>query len=130
MPNNGVNYAVAQPTFARAMRNIFSIVKGTTTSITTTLNGLNPGDHNYSSGLIVRIIVPHGLGMDQINQMQGTITVTSSSTFIIDINSSTFDDFSIPAVNPGHFYTPAQVIPIGEINSILTQATQNVLPYP
>lgn len=122
-------YAVQFPTFQRAMRNILSITQANPAVITTTFDGINPGDHQYSTGLIVRINIPRGFGMSQINQFSGKITVLSSSTFSLDIDSTNFDPFVVPAENPGHFYTPATVVPVGEDNSILSQATQNVLPY-
>lgn len=123
-------YAVAFPSFQRAMRNILSITQAFNAVITTTYDGINPADHNYSDGLIVRIIVPYGFGMVQINQLQGTVTVINETQFSIDIDTTTFDAFVIPPYNPGHFGTPAQVVPFGEVNEILTMATQNVLPYP
>lgn len=121
-------YAVPNPTFQRAMRNILSISQGTTTIITTTYDGVNPGVHQYMTGLIIRLIIPAGFGMvlrdpDSLYP----ITVLSSSTFSIPLDSSVLDTFVIPSYNPGHFGTPAQVVPVGEVNSILTEATQNIL---
>lgn len=130
IPNTQSYYAVQNPMFQRAMRNILSITQATEALVTTTFDGTTPGDHNYSTGLIVRLVIPHGFGMEQANELYGPITVTSSSTFTIPINTTSFDPFVIPAYNPGHFGTPAQTIPTGEVNEILTEATQNVLPYP
>ena len=127
MPNY---YAVQFPAFQRAMRNILSITQAENAVITTTFDGINPGDHQYQSGLIVRIYVPHNFGMTQIDKLKGTITVLSSSTFSIDIDTTNFDAFIVPSNQPGNNFTPAQVVPVGEINEILTEATQNVLPYP
>jgi hypothetical protein len=126
----GQYYAVVSPTFQRAMRNILSITRANPAVITTTFNGSTAGDHDYSSGLIVRIMIPEGFGMSGINEFLGPITVTSTTTFTIDIDTSTFDAFVVPAVYPGGFGTAAQVIPVGELNDMLTMATQNVLPYP
>ena len=123
-------YAVASPIFQHAMRNILSITQSNPALVTTTLDGIVPGDHQYLTGLIVRLFIPDGFGMVQANQLYGPITVTSSSTFTIPIDTTNFDAFSVPAYNPGHFGTPAQTIPIGEVNEILTEATQNVLPLP
>lgn len=130
IPNTPNYYAVEFPMFQRAMRNILSITQAEQALVTTTLDGTNPGDHQYESGLIVRLNIPLGFGMVQANQLSGPITVINSTQFTIPIDTTGFDPFVVPAYNPGHFGTPATVVPIGQINEMLTQATQNVLPYP
>lgn len=130
IPNTQSYYAVQNPTFQPAMRNVLSITQDKQALVTTTFDGTNPGDHNYSTGLIARLIIPVGFGMEQANELYGPITVISSSTFTIPIDTTNFDPFVIPNRNPGSFGTPAIVVPIGEVNEILIQATQNVLPYP
>lgn len=114
--------ALQSPTFQPAMRIIAAITLGNPTIITTTF------DHNYISGEIVRLNIPFGFGAQQLNQMTGTIIVTSPTTFTIDIDSLFFDAFAIPPENPGHFYTQAQIVPIGEVNATVRAATKNVLP--
>ena len=123
-------YAVPLPMFQRAMRNILSITQDLNALVTTTFDGINPGNHQYSTGLIARIYVPNGFGMIQANQLEGVITVVNDTQFTITIDTTTFDAFVVPAYQPGAFGTPAQVVPVGEVNDLLTQATQNVLPYP
>jgi hypothetical protein len=123
-------YAVELPTFQPAMRNILSITQDVPALITTTFDGTNPGDHQYQTGLIVRLLIPYGFGMQQANQLSADITVINSTQFTMPINTTNMDAFVVPADNPGHFYTPAQVIPVGEVNELLTESTQNVLPYP
>ena len=130
IPNTQNYYAVPFPMFQRAMRNILSITQAQQAVITTTFDGINPGYHQYMTGLIARIYVPDGFGMTQIDKKQSTITVLSPSTFSVDINTTNFDPFVIPNYQPGNFGTPANVVPVGEVSSILTEATQNVLPYP
>lgn len=130
IPNTPNYYAVAFPTFQRAMRNILSITQDENALVTTTLDGLNPGNHQYSTGLIVRLYVPYGFGMVQVNQLYGPITVVNDTQFTIPIDTTNFDAFVVPDYQPGAFGTPAQVVPIGEVNELLTEATQNVLPYP
>lgn len=110
-------FADPNPTFQRALRIITAITNANPASITTSFA------HQYKTGLIVRIVVPVSDGMQQINGQTGTITVTSPTTFNIDIDSTNFDSFAVP----GMATQCAQVIPIAEINSILTEATQNVL---
>lgn len=130
IPNTPNYYGVQFPTFQRAMRNILTITQSDNALITTTFDGINPGDHQYQTGLIVRLYVPDGFGMVQVNGSYGPITVVNSTQFTLPIDTTNFDPFVVPAFEPGHFGTPAQVVPFGEINELLTEATQNVLPYP
>jgi hypothetical protein len=130
MPDNTQNYyAQPFPVFQRAMRNVLSITQDEQALVTTTFDGVNPGNHQYSTGLIVRLYVPNGFGMVQADKLTGVITVVNDTQFTITIDTTNFDAFVIPDWQPGNFATPAQVVPIGEITSILTEATQNVLPY-
>ena len=126
-PNTPNYYAVQNPTFQRAMRNILSITQDSSALVTTTFDGINPGNHQYGNGLIVRLYVPIGFGMVQANHLSGPITVVNDTQFTIPINTTDFDAFVLPAFQPGAYGTPAQVVPVGEINSILTQATENIL---
>ena len=124
-------YGVPYPMFQRAMRNILSITQAENALVTTTFDGINPGNHQYSTGLIARLYVPNGFGMVQANEMEGVVTVVNDTQFTITINTLTFDAFAVPSYQPGNFGTPAQVVPVGEVNSILTEATQNALnPFP
>ena len=129
MPTTPNFYAQPFPVFQRAMRNLLSITQDENALITTTFDGINPGNHQYSTGLIVRLYVPAGFGMVQANELYGPITVVNDTQFTITIDTTSFDPFIIPSYQPGAFGTPAQVVPIGEVNSTLTEATQNVLPY-
>jgi hypothetical protein len=122
-------YSVQRPTFQRAMRNILSIDNSFPALVTTTFDGINPGDHDYSSGLIVRLLVPQGYGM-KLPTTFAPITVINTTQFSIPIDTSYLDPFVIPPYRPGAFGTPGQVIPIGELTEILSMATENVLPYP
>lgn len=130
VPNTQNYYAVPFPMFQPAMRNILSITQAEEALVTTTFDGVNPGNHQYQTGLIVRLIIPHGFGMVQANQLYGAITVVNDTQFTIPIDTTNMDAFVIPTLRPGAFATPAQTVPLGEINSILTEARQNVLPYP
>lgn len=128
MPITTPNYYAQQnPIYQRAMRNILSITQATNALVTTTFDGVNPGAHQYGTGLIARLYVPNGFGMVQANQSEGIVTVVNDTQFTISIDTTTFDAFVVPTYQPGAFGTPAQVVPVGEINSILTEATQNVL---
>jgi hypothetical protein len=65
--------------------------------------------------------------MQQANQLTGTIVVTGATTFAIDIDTTLFDAFAIPVSPAPRVNTCAQVVPVGEDNSILSAALQNVL---
>jgi hypothetical protein len=130
IPNTQNYFAIPFPSFQRAMRNILSITQDENALVTTTFDGVNPGNHQYSTGLIARLFIPNGFGMVQANELYGTVTVVNDTQFTLSIDTTSFDAFVVPAYQPGAFGTPAQVVPIGEVNNILTQATQNVLPYP
>lgn len=114
--------AIQNPTYKPAMRVISAITNANPAAITTTF------DHNYVTGTVVRLHIPPGYGILQANELFGEITVTGDTTFTIDIDTSTFDAYTTPASFPENKQY-AQVVPIGENNSILTASVQNVLPY-
>lgn len=114
-------FAFQNPTYQPAMRLIVYISNGFPASVTTSFN------HNYETGDIVRLFIPLGWGMPQADQLIGTITVTGDTTFDIDIDTYNFDIFAIPPNPSPNVISVAQVIPVGEINDKLTQATRNVL---
>lgn len=74
-------------------------------------------------------IGPNGVtGMTQINKMTGKITVIDSTSFTIDIDSTTFDDFVLPGTWPVRIQLHPQVVPISEEYDMITAANRNVLP--
>jgi len=84
-------------------------------------------DHGYSSGTIIKIKIPFVCGMEGIDGYSGVITVTGTDTFTVDVDSTNFNAFAIPAAPvPVWADTCAQVIPIGEVNDMITGATRNV----
>lgn len=118
------SYANPLPTYQPAMRVISNITNAIVATVTTTFA------HQYIVGTIVRLDIPLTGGMIQANQAVGTIlTIPSPTTFTIDINTTTYDTFTTPTPVSFLGYQDSQVVPIGEINDILTAATQNVLPY-
>lgn len=114
--------AIANPTFKPAARVISSITNSNPATIVTSF------DHNYITGVIIRLFIPAGFGMVQANNLEAQITVVDDTTFTIDIDTTNFDVFAAAATFP-QSYQFAQCIPTGEINSILAGAVQNVLPY-
>lgn len=105
------------PTFQPALRLIQSITNGFPCTVTTTFN------HQYKTGTIVRLDILPGSGMPEANQLFSPIIVTSPTTFTMNLDTTTFDPFVLVGD------AQSQAIPIGEVSSMLTAATQNVLPY-
>ena len=103
------------------MRVITSLTNANPAVVTTSI------DHDFLSGEIVRLVIPKGFGMFQANKRKGSIVVTGTDTFEIDIDTTLFDSFTVPGSSPDDLQC-AQVIPVGEINETLAAATQNVLP--
>ncbi len=116
-------YVSTQTVFSPRMSLIAAITLTENAVVTTTMA------HGLITGEIVRLIVPPGFGMEQANNLVSSIAVLSPTTFVTGINTTTFDPYVVPAPNP-HLPACGQVIPIGEVNQILTAATHNVLPLP
>ena len=114
--------AVENPTFEPAMRLISLLSKAENAQITTSFA------HGYLEGLVVRIIVPEGFGMLQINGMLGTIlTVPTTETFTVDIDTRLFDTFVYPDPVPWYINEYPAVVAVGEIAEKLNQPIRNVL---
>lgn len=73
------------PVYQPAMRIISSVTNANPAVVTTTFN------HQYQSGLIVRLNIAPGYGMQQANQLYGPIIVTGNTTFTIDIDTTYFE---------------------------------------
>jgi hypothetical protein len=124
--------AIQYPTYQPAMRIITAITNAFPAQVTTSF------PHQYVSGIIARLFVPIAFGMNQANELEGSITIIDDTNFTIDIDTRLFDPFVLPPapVQIGNFYftTPengqvATVVPLGEITSQLTGSLVNVLPY-
>jgi hypothetical protein len=113
--------AYPHPQFQPAMRIITAITNGFPAIVTTSF------DHNYLTGLVVRLDIPSNYGMVQANQQFGPITVLSDTTFSIPIDTTYFDAFVVPS--PVVISTLAQAVPIAEVSSQLYQAVRDVAPY-
>lgn len=95
---------------------IASIVPG----LLTTINTLQAT--NYGVGLQVRIVIPLPCGMQELNNQQvSIIKVLSPTSFLIGINSLTFDVY----VRTGNDVYIGQVIPISEPATTLEFANIN-----
>lgn len=116
-------YADPDPIYQPAMRLIAAITTENPAEVTTTFA------HQYETGLVVRLDIPQACGMPQANGQTGAITVTADTTFLIDIDSTNYQPFVIPDDPPPYVNICAQVVPVGEVNEQLDQATRNVLPF-
>jgi hypothetical protein len=111
--------AVVSPTFQPAMRIITNISNSNPCVITTSFA------NEYVTGLIVRLYVPQGYGITILNHVEEAITVLTTTSFSMPIDSSNMAAFIVPLPPLNDQYP--QVVPTGEINSILYAATRNVL---
>lgn len=112
-------------TFTPAYRLISNVTRAFPALVTTVI------PHRFLTGLVVRLMMPPGIGMFQADQKTGTITVIDPVTFSIPLDTTNFDAFVIYPPNrssKSYINICALAVPIGEDNSILYQATQNVLP--
>lgn len=89
--------------------------------------------HGYTVGQAVRIMVPAGWGMTQMNGLLGTITAinTATNTITVNINSTGFNAFAFPTSALASNFSVPQVIPVGEAatspyENLLDDATDNV----
>jgi hypothetical protein len=104
--------------FAPARRTIANITAANPAVVTTLV------DHGYVTGQVVRLNVPAVCGMTQMNGLTGTVTVTAVNTFSINIDASAFTAFNFPAIASVPC-TYAEVLPIGAISTVLSDATYN-----
>ena len=116
-------YINPNPRLKPSIHLISSITRSTIAVITTNFS------HDYVSGAIVRFFLPTSVGMKQLNKKKAEITVINDTSFSVDIDTSKFDTFSVPALPIWKDNTCALVIPVGEISSQLTSAVQDVSQY-
>jgi len=108
---------ISNPVFGPSISIIASITNANPALVTTSAN------HNYISGNIVRMDIPLGFGMQQINQQAGEITVRGNTTFTISIDTTHYDVFAYPMS-----YEQCPICtPFAEDNAQLTAAVQNIL---
>jgi len=108
------------PMFAPRRKFITAITKAASAVVTLSVT------HGYQVGEKIRFNVPAALGMVEMNDLIGEITAisTANNTVTVNIDSQTFTTFVFPASATVPF-THAQTVPVGEIASVLTGATEN-----
>jgi hypothetical protein len=85
-----------------------NLIQNVTTSANAVVTTVT--DHNYTTGMFVRVIVPRTYGMEVYAQTE--IVVNGTTTFETTINTLSLDSFVAPTLYPPVAFTPAQVIPI------------------
>lgn len=111
---------IPYPQFQPAMRIITAITNGFPAIVTTNI------DHNYQTGLIVRLDIPENYGMSQANKLFGPIIRINATNFSIEIDTTNFDPFIVPG--PLLVSTLAQAVPMAEVASEIYQAVRDVTP--
>lgn len=119
-----VNY---NPLFYPRRRNIINISKAASAVVTTSI------PHGMTVGQLVRFSIPAVSGMTQLDGQTGTVTsVTSTTIFVVNIDTSAYSTFTFPTVAQQPSSYPL-MIPVGEDTAqalssavdILADATQN-----
>lgn len=95
-------------------------------TITNALNAVvtTTAPNTFIEGEIVRLYIPPNYGMEAIDRMITIVSPLNDTDFVTEINTLNLGTFNLAP--PTGSLCP-QVIPIGEINSILDAATRNVL---
>ena len=81
--------------------------------------------NTYIVGMAVKLFVPYNFGMFQANNLVGTITAISGSVFTLNLDSSQFDPFVIPATGE----QPATIAPNGSRNYQFTNGSNQAVPF-
>ena len=92
-------------------------------------------DHGYTSGLVVRFIIPKTSGMQQLNNQLAQIYVVNPTLLIIVLNSFEFDGFIQQPLPISNWRFVPQVIPVGDLGPGFEGSTfnnNNIIPeiYP
>lgn len=134
--------AYTYPVYAPQVCNITSVTNSNPAIVTTgdfSFPGpiITPFINGYLSGTIIRLVFPPGFGMTLPSQTQGNvltgeITVIDDHTFSINIDTTLFQTFILPA--PITLFDGSQLlaqnaeaVPFAEDPDMLTAAVQNVL---
>ena len=87
----------------------------------------NNSSNTYIAGMLVRLFIPVTYGMQQANGLVGEILSVDDISFIflLNINSTNFDSFSVPSTNP-IVERPASMNPAGSRNLNYSNSTNQV----
>ena len=118
-----VRKIVGTPTWRQSVGAVVDITPGATTQVALSQDG-----GLYAVGDVMRMATFAATGMREISGLQGTILSINSSTntYTLDIDSSTFSSYNMPAPSAVPF-TIGQMQPVGTISSTtLSDATKNL----
>lgn len=91
---------------------IIAITRSNPMTITVQIENPTTQANTYIVGMAVRLFVPYTYGMFQAHYLIGTIKAINGNTWTLNIDSSQFDPFVIPASGE----QPATIAPNGSIN--------------
>lgn len=100
---------------------ITAITKAYPMVVTISVNPVTESD-TYIPGQLVRLNIPYGYGMQQANGITAQILDTSPTTISLNVNSTNFDPFSVPASGT----TPATLSPAGSKNLSYNNSTNKI----
>jgi len=123
-PNNS-DYYLAPVIFIPSTLIITAISQSYPMNVTCTVPVT--GANTYIPGQVVIFKIPYLYGMQQLNNMQGQITLINGLVFTININSSNFDSFSVPS---GNVTEPASMVPAGSRNLEFNNSTNSIAFQP
>ncbi len=111
-------------TYTPAINNLDAVTQANPALVTT------EDDHNYVVNQQVQFFIPPQWGMRQLNTLKGyVVTIPTTTTFTVNINTSQFDAFVVPSPPATVVINPAQVSGIGGYN-YGQSAPGGVLPLP
>lgn len=119
MPNQYLKPVIQIP----STLNIIAITQSSPMIITVEIGNSTTEANTYIIGMAVKLFVPQTYKMYQANNLIGTITNINGSNFTLNIDSSQFDPFVIPA---GNVEIPATLTPYGSRNLQYNNFTNNV----
>ena len=112
---------LAPVTFIPSTLLITAISKSLPMQVTFTVP--STGSNTYIPGQLVRLKIPRSYGMSQANGLTGRILTVSLNSMTLNIDSSAFDTFTVPAAGSE---SPASLTPAGSQNLEFSNTTNQV----
>lgn len=106
---------------------ITAITRALPMVITVQIGNSSTEVNTYIVGQAVRLFIPRTYGMYQANNLVGTIMAINNDEFTLNINSSQFDAFSVPAGITVE--QPATISPAGSRNYQYTNGSSLAVPF-
>jgi hypothetical protein len=119
--SNANNYYLAPVIAIPSSLEITAISKAFPMVISTTMN--SDQVNTYIPGQLVKLMIPQTYGMWQANGLVGMITDVTGSNITVNIDSSGFDSFVVPASSAEQ---PASLSPSGSRNLAYSNSTTQI----